>query len=106
MSLCVTWLEATVLGFWCGCEDDLVSFTIIWLFNYLVLADENQESNYFNGLSLLCKDYKEEDGSRCAPQNYGKTKLKLPNIEKGDQVSQFLCDIDETPFTWNIRNCR
>lgn len=73
----------------------MIRFTI--LFHRFVFVGY-QESKNFNDSNSLCNNYKKENGSRGTSQNNRKLDL---GIEKTDQVSQFICNIYETPTTQN-----
>ena len=63
---------------------------------FVFLGEEYQESKNFNDSNSLYNNYKKENGSRGTSQNNRKL-----DTEKVDQVSQFICNIYETPTTEN-----
>ena len=76
----------------------MIRFTILLFHRFVFVGEEYQESKNFNDSNSLCNNYKKENGSRGTSQNNRKLNL---DIEKTDQVNQFICNIYETPTTQN-----
>ena len=76
-----------------------IGLHINWFNCFVLVGDDYKGTNNFNDSNHVCENYKKESGSRCTYQSNEKIKVMSSNTKKGDQVSQFYCNINGIHIT-------